>query len=510
MFGMEIPEMIFCKALQASHSSISHEVLNSHLQKLETKTIEEFLNREKDKDFVSIDNDIRQLVNESSCFTSNNEQEKIEIIAKIIYTSRSYLQKGLINSDVRSILIFLSVNCYLQIDIGKYLSNEELDEKATIQVAEKILKILMSINLTTHVPSDAPYHEKKLFNESTEGFANNNIDKTYRMIVAIERNGRGFHFNFLLEHLLYFLVSTNFTCFVKVLLSLGNPTDFVFYLQSFKMDDLLKIANENTLTNEWLNFEIIRQIIEKELKDRFEEPEINAIQNTLLRIRNKNFDFFKQTVIYFNRSSLFNASIGELLISFNNTDLKEIFTGCLSIDKSNSLLHQRGILWEHFAKNSSEEQQFFLLTAVFEKWKHFLENIINSEDFYQNEILLTDYANYVVNYYTRITEESELILLILNLNQKIQFIDSEWTISESKQLTKFHLYLSQFYLLSYAYRNKKLNDTLILNSFAELKRNTILLHRYLKENTKHQFKIMDDNFNWLSPKSQSHNISNSK
>jgi len=46
----------------------------------------------------------------------------------------------------------------------------------------------------------------------------------------------------------------------------------------------------------------------------------------------------------------------------------------------------------------------------------------------------------------------------------------EWSTSSSQQLTKFHLYHSELYLLTYAYKYKKLNNSKMLtnNDFKNL------------------------------------------
>jgi L-rhamnose mutarotase len=485
---MEIPEMILTQALVKSNSSSIHVELDNFLKKLESKTLEKILSAEEDEEIWSIDNKIRDIVTQTIHFNQKSEDDKIENVGQIIFSAKEYLRKGVSNGDVKSILIFLSVNCYLHIKLEKLLSTRELESGYTKVVSEKIIQVLKSIKLSTQALPNAPYWEKEIMSESLKGFSENDISKTYRFIESVERSGRGFHFNFLLESLLSFLFHLNYTYFLNSLSYLQSPTDFVFYFQSLKKEDLIKIANESSLSNKWLNFELIRQIIEKEHKETIDESEIGAVKNILDRIKLNDFNFLKQTTIYFHRSRLFNASLGVFLVSVNNPEMEEIISG-FSIDKYAFHSKTRDELLNHYAKPVSEEQLDLFLELIFNKWKRYFDNILTTEDFYQNSILLTDFANFVVHYHTRKTADNDLVSSMENLIQKIKFIDSEWSTSSSQQLTKFHLYHSELYLLTYAYKYKKLNNPQILTNYESIINDKVQRSRYVSDETQQLFEI---------------------
>lgn len=485
---MEIPEMILTQALAKSNSSSIHVELDILLKKLESKTLEKILCAEEDEEIWSIHNEIRDIVTQTISFNQKSEDDKIENVAQIIFSAKEYFSKGVSNGDVKSIIIFLSLNCYLHIKLEKLLSTTELEGSYTKTISEKIVQVLKSIKLSTQALPNAPYWEKEIMSESQKGFSENDISKTYRFIEAVENGGRGFHFNFLLESLLSFLFHLNYTCFLNALSHLQSPTDFVLYFQSFKKEDLIKIASESSLSYKWLSFELIRQIIEKEHKETVDESEIEAIKNILNRIKLSDFNFLKQTAIYFHRSRLFNASLGVFLASVNNAEMEEIISD-FSIDKYDLHRKTRDELLNHYAKSVSEEQLDLFLEVIFNKWKHYFDNILTTEDFYQNSILLTDFANYVVDYYTRKTADNDLVFSMENLIQKIKFIDSEWSTSSSQQLTKFHLYHSKLYLLTYAYKYKKLNNPQILTNYESIINDKVQRSRYVSDETQQLFEI---------------------
>lgn len=480
--------MILTQALAKSNSSSIHIELDDLLKKLESKTLEKILSAEEDEEIWSIDNEIRNILTDTIHYNQKSEGDKIDKVAQIIFSAKENLRKGISNGDVKAILIFLSVNCYLHIELEKLLSTNELESGYTKTISEKIIQVLKSIKLSTQALPNAPYWEKEIMSESQKGFLENDISETYRFIESVEHGGRGFHFNFLLESLLLFLFHLNYTCFLDALPHLQSPTDFVFYFQSFKKEDLLKVANESSLSNKWLNFELIRQIIEKEHKETIDELEIEAVKNVLDRIKLNSFNFLKQTAIYFHRSRLFNAALGILLTSVNNAQMEEIISD-FSIDKYAFHIETRDELLNHYAKTVSEVQLDLFLELIFNKWKRYFDNILTTEDFYQNSILLTDFANFVVYYHTRKTADNDLISSMENLIEKIKFIDSEWLTSSSQQLTKFHLYHSELYLLTYAYKYKKLNNPQMLMNYESIINNKVQRSRYASDETEQLFEI---------------------
>ncbi len=492
---MEIPDITLTQALAKSNSSSIHIELKSVLQKLESKTLDDFLNSEREEEMRRIDDEIRNIVTTNIYNNNKSESEKVDLIAQIIVTVTEYLRNGISSGDVRSILIFLGVNCYLQIEIEKLLSKKEFEDAYTKPVSEKVIEILKIIKLETKPLPNAPYHEKEMMNESLDGFSENNIAKKYRFIEAIERGGRGFHFNFLLEHLISFLYYVNFPRFINALSHLQNPTDFVFYFQSFKKEDLIKISNEPSLSNKWLNFEIIRQIVEKENKESLDELVVEALKNVLNRIGINDFDFLKQTVTYFQRSRLFNASLGVFLASASNAQIEEIISDFV-IDKYSSNIQTRDALREYVVKSASDEQFDLIHSLIFNKWKNYFDNILTTEDFYQNNLLLTDFANFISNYHTHLTKDNDLLSEMESLIDKILFIDSQWTTSKSEQITKFHLYHSELFLFTFAYRNKRLNNSLILTKYDKLISDKIQISRYVSDETKNYLEQGKRNIDW--------------
>jgi len=116
---MEISEII-TKAFLYKNPSIYKE-LDVIISELGRFSIDEIL-EQKNQEISIIDRDIRNSVNDALYYQESKE-ENIKKVANLIYTVRLCLEKGILNADVKSILIFLSINCYLQINIDKFIEN---------------------------------------------------------------------------------------------------------------------------------------------------------------------------------------------------------------------------------------------------------------------------------------------------------------------------------------------------------------------------------------------------
>jgi hypothetical protein len=489
---MEIPQIILAQALVKINSSSIHLELDNLLKRLELKSLETILRAEEDKEIGLIDTEIRNIVTATIYNNQQSPTHKVDKLAQILFSAQEYLKKGISNGDVRAVLIFLHVNCYLKLSLEKLLSSSELERNNTKAISEKMILLLKNIQLSTQALPDAPYWEKEIMNVSQKGFLENDISKTYGFIESLERGGRGFHFNFILESLVAFLFHLNYDGFLNALSHLQSPTAFVFYFQSFAQKDLLKLANDHSLSNKWLNFELIRQLLEKQQKENPDDSEIESVRSLLSKILIDDHAFFKQTVIYFHRSSLFNASLGVLLTSFSSSQMQEIVAD-LPIDKYDFQLSTRDELLNSFAKTASDEQIDSLLKLVYNKWGLYFNGILSTADFYQNGLVLTDFANYVIHFHSRLTDDNPLISSMEKLIQKIKFIDSEWSTSNSQQLTKFHLYHSELFLLTYAYKNKKLNDPQMLGNYEGITKDKVQLSRYVSAESEKRFETGQNN-----------------
>lgn len=484
---MEIPKIIVNRALRNDSASV-HTELMCILQKLDNVAIEDFFNEQEDDAIWTVNNEIRSLISKNIDSAQINDSEALNSISQIIATTAQYLRKGILETDIKAVLIFLNLNAYLRINTGNYLIIKNLHKNNIKLLAEKITQTLKEFNFSAEVLADAPLWEREVFDDFQNGFSESNISKAYRFITCVERTG--FCPNFFTENLILFLHKIHFQSFVNTLSLLQNPIECTYYLQLFNKETLLKIANESNLTNKWLNFELIRQIIEKE-SIQIIDSEVIIVKNILERIGRNDFNFLRQIAVYFRRNRLVNAALGTLLSSYENAKIEAITTD-FSVNQHNSNTKARNEFLCYFERFATAEQFTFLLERIFEKWKHCVEDIL-AENKFQNTILFTNFSSYIIKYHTLKTKNEELLSLMKSLMNKIENLDSEWFSSSCNQLTKFYIYHSELHLLTFVYKNKNLNDIETANKYNKLISNNIQLLRYTSTDTKIYFQKGKEN-----------------
>lgn len=175
----------------------------------------------------------------------------------------------------------------------------------------------------------------------------------------------------------------------------------------------------------------------------------------------------------------------------------QIIEESLDINQYESNLQNREVLRNSFKKNSDNNSYLQFLQMIFNKWERFWNGIHQNKEFYTNDIIYTDYAFFIVAYHTQTTANHCLVQMILKLLEKISYIDSEWSCSESHQQTKFYLYMSELLLLSYAYRNKRITNPQILSCAKTIFNNPLITMRYNISNSvqKHCEEIIQ-NISW--------------
>ena len=493
---MEIPEKIIVEAFSIIEGAAKHEKLQSTLEELSNYKAQNILFKEDENEALRKNShEVHKIISAYlPRFHSDNQVSKQEF-SSILVTIKQYLDKAISHGDIKSLLIFLSVNCYLKIDISYFIKDENIIAKTKTKLSGNILKVLKNIKLETQLQSEAPYHEKELKATSIEGIKEENIEKIYQLILSIERGGRGFHFNYLLENLISFFFQFDFKLFVNHLGSLNHPETVVFYLQSFSENALLEISNSYNQNNKWVHFELIRQIVEKEDENYdVKSKSIQPIKKSLKILHDNNIDIYKQTISFFHRSKAFNSALGYQMEDLKENEIIEIFDSIIPLNKYNNNLEPRTILLEEFSKGVSKEIYQLGLKTGFNRWKKLYTSIIDNEDSYQSDVLITDYANFIVQYYTQLSDK-EIIDLINNSCKKLIWINSEWFKSQTQQITKYNLYLTEVYFLSYVYKNKELSNPETLHLIDQLKNNRQYEMKRIT-NKVNPLPIIEDNINW--------------
>ena len=469
--------LILSQALKASiDCSILHQELLLLLKPLENKSIEDLLDMENDESLKKIDTKINAI------FSQAQQNGCTDNLVQIINVARKYLREGVQQADIRAILISILLNCILNIRTVDLLGI--FDVLVIEKACGAIITTLSKIKLDIHALPDVSFHEKEILKKAEDGFANNNIDDVYNVVTILEDSNRSLLYKLMPLHLIKLLHDLDFEIFINYLATLNSIFSIVFYLQEmYSTAEFLRVANEQSLTNKWLNFELIRQLIEKDDLKVMYDIGVLAICNTLSRIKKTDFEFFEQTIKYFHHRhplniEVFDAALGRLLSTCNSTEVFLIVEDAFEINRYEHNIKSRDALKDSYQKNSDVKSYLSFLQAVFKKWEGFWNDINGDKELHINELVYTDYANFVIEYHSLVTTDEYLLEMLQTLLDKICYIDSEWIGSKINQQSKFCLYMSELLLLSYAYRNKEITDDKMLSCARTILNNSLMEMRY--------------------------------
>lgn len=495
---MEIPNHLIENAFKRLTTKLAHGELERALQALNRNHVNDILFKANSHAVIrTIDSNIHHIVANCKSRLRSDVVEAPDELIELLSTAKAYFDKSVRESDLKSLLIFLSVNCYLKIGIHNLLINANIKQEEIEKLSEPVAKLLSSVNYQINKPTDTPYYEATLFKTAEEGFKVEDVEKIYELILAMERGGRGFHFNFLLENLIYFFFLFNRKAFFAHISHLKHPHQNVFYFQSFQQTDIITLLNEPSVQNKWTLFELIRQLLKNERVQEVTENSQLAILDGLNKLYSNDSNIYKQSIAFFHSSKGFNFALGRQLSKLSETEISDICSNFLPINKYPSYLEQRDALLEQFKSTSERSKYLVALKVIFQRWCELRLSFEQSDTGYQNELLLTDFANFIVHWYQEELSSDQLISLFSQSLSKLIWIDCEWFKSYSKEVTNFHLYLTDAYLLSFALRNREIQNDKIIELTNDLKGNRILVSRFLNLESEGILTTIYENINFV-------------
>jgi hypothetical protein len=452
-----------------------------------------FTDKVKNKNSHHIWQDIAQIIHEISGDNFDKKEQGYKDLAQIINFLKIHLKRAFDNNDLKPLFVFLSINCYIEIPLRLFIDQLVVEKQKILDLLIQAEIIIQNCHSNLNAPDNAPYYEKEYLRKYNEGIDEDNIEKVYSLIDALE-NGKGIYLGYLLENLLKFIHELDKPLFVKCLNSKDKPHDFVFATQWIKKKDLVALCNDFSFSNKWLLFELIRQINESNEKAEIDN-EIQAIANCLKQVFDYSNYFYYQSLKYFNRQINFHKGLGLHLSTLNFSQIKFIVDECFIINRYDFNLEAKTSLLNSFEESTNDFKTDFLLELVFVKWNSFFEEGKASDDFHAFDIITTDFANFVLHYLIKRLEREEIISKIIFFADSLNNINVEWHKSPTKRYASFFINLSKLNIYCYAYRNVFAKEDGIeeLTNVETLFSNEIFQNTYFKKANEEVMNAMKTN-----------------
>jgi hypothetical protein len=486
---MEISAMIMASAVTASVAASPNAELAGLLASLEHLSLEEFPRSDHAPALRKADLQIRAIV--AAAADTNHQSDKLIInnIAAILSAARSYLQKGIVDADLRPIFIYLMAANYLTFEAVTLLSPDEKERLPALSaaVAQKLAKGKVEL----HPKPTAGAGDQELINSSAEAFQSGNISRAYVMIDALE-NGKGFHFAYLVSKLMHFLFQIDYPLFLSTLSSKVYPLEYAYYLANYTIAELQRLADEASLHDKWLNFEVIR-CLSRQAEKNSSAVEIRGVVQALRRIWATDTDFICQVAAYFHRSSFVQKALGEFLATTDDIEFSTFLKNSYPVRQAALDLEPRNIQLKQFAESAPNEQLKAFLCAAYDLWDKFIQDCITTGNFASDDLLLTDYFDTVVNYYDIVISDPDIVASMHAVITILEQLDSQWAVSANQQTARFKLLHSQLYLMSFSCKNRGLKNAELLGAYIRLTTHPIRQARFRTQNLQRYFDVIKKN-----------------
>jgi hypothetical protein len=468
---MEISKTIIDQSLSRLSNVKSDPELNKILRNLAKLAPSKFINTKTRR----LKNSYHRLHGISSDFYHKSEVEQIELLATYYKTSLKLFYEGFKKGSLSKLFSVIVIYGYFPLPYKEMLKKLKITKFEEDVITERIIKVFKSLKIKLSIPKGGPYHENEMLLRAKESVRKNELDGFYATIRAMENSGRGLHWSFFLENVGIFLLYLNKSKLIRYLQSCKDPFPIVYYLQEFKMEEIVALANCKN-KNKWLCFELIR-LLNNHYKGGYTIKAQIAAGKQLAALYSLSEDFFKQAMSYFESSELVMAAFGSICKNLPESFLNEVFEN-FKLDRYSNRLDAHWALLVAMENAVDQAKLKRILSDIYDIWLPYINSLFNNDDYFQFNPLLTDYANYVVAHYALNESDAIIIQRMNDLMNNIAYLDSEWCVSRSKQITKYHWYSSMLYILSMAYKEKKLSDVTIESKIAALAINTLQISKY--------------------------------
>lgn len=481
-------DFIILKALEIDGKKFINASLKESLNKLENKKIDQIFDFTKNKEYNQIEKFVIDIYH-----SSYEENRKVQEISGLISLGVYFFKKSINENNFTFLLIFLMINLTLGISPKDLIKSKKIIHAECYCLIDDIIyflqnqKYVLKFNYST-------IDDALIFD-----FKHVKFHEIYDFVSPNSRENMTY--GFLFEELINFVLKIDFKSFLKLYSSADTPQKAILYLNFLNEEDLIKVASELDLKNKWLNFELLRNILICIGEDNLRENKkiLDILTKMIYKIYKSDFNFFNQTINYFRNYKMFHICLGIFLAKCNQNELNKICKECLTINlvknDSNSPKKQillKDLLLDKFKNNSNNEKYEYFIKLIYQKWKNYLKNFIKIND-NTNTIIITDYHNYIIQYYNFFTSKNFIITQLKRNFKKMKYNNYKWYSNNTDLMTYFFIYLTNIYLLSFAYNYKKLDNNEIKKEFLDFKENKLLHQKFGLNHIDYELKILEKN-----------------
>jgi hypothetical protein len=231
-----------------------------------------------------------------------------------------------------------------------------------------------------------------------------------------------------------------------------------------------------------------------------QQESIDKLGLCLFRLSTINKPFYFESITHFKYNENYCEALGIVLATQNKESI-DVFVNLSEITMYDHRIEAYSQMLRNIENNSTLAQIEYICKKIFDKWESYL-NVIEANKIFINNIVRSDYYNFVLYHYkTSIKSKNDLLNLVNNIISTLINLNSIWCENLSHQFTLFFTNLTKLYFLSVVWKSNEYtfnhNENYFISLFLNDKR--IWIKYFDKSNTPIQFQYINYNFGLSIP-----------
>lgn len=443
LFCMEIPQPVKDQILALALIATPDPVIEKIAESAARVPMMDFVNLSSSRDLLDLDLQLRMYN-----LTSWRNPDYVAGCGGVAAVVLQYFLKAMNKPNNIASVIALFINVYLPLKPEDWADFFKKGDYPLEHISQTNAQMLASIQFDFNIPKDADYHDKKLLRNYRSALRDKKIEPVYRMIQAVSISSQGFARMPVITNLIRFQCRLNIAPVVAQSAVIRKPSHIVYFLDELGRSELSSWLRLALPDNDWLLFEAIRQLDKKINKEVPKQEEIDSVCAGLWALWNGDRIFFIQAVSYLNDSVVTNKALGDFLANIPEAELETVLPFILKFEEHGNSRAIKKQLLDVFISAADKEHKIVFFRIIGELWTTFVAAKWSNQNFYLNDLLLSDYDDFVIGCLNEQFSDADIYDQIVKSSGKLSRIDNEWFSSSTRQVTRFHFYLTDIYRLS--------------------------------------------------------------
>lgn len=403
----------------------------------------------------------------------------------VINWETSYLKNAFHKNNIVYLFIFFILNDGTKMDMESLLPSFDFENMRKNNLIHTITSFINDLNFIKpdlHIRQKSNYYSNFSNPEFVEEFAftqiSNKIEHSYISYDLLD----AYKYK-LIDNLISLLINIDFNYFLTFINEEQNPLKIIIIIKNLNENHLKDIMSYSKLTNKWLIFEIIYQICLKN----------NGMYDTVEKSVKLLFDidttFFINVKKLFLQNDMFNKAYAKLLSTLDTQNITSLWPSFNFNEYSNN--HNIN-LFDNLQNTLDFDKFKLIVELTFEKYEEFFKWHLELKSEYIG-LLITDYCIFIIEYYSIFYTDSQIIEKLLDLLEKIRYLNQEWFTNKTNMKRVNYLYLTKIYFLGFVYNRKNLKNSNIEDCIQILEKD-YYLNKFINKNDLKYLKMIKDNF----------------